>query len=413
MPSPARLLAPLEAAPSRISSALYVCSTCRRQCLPQSLRAVNHQLQFRRHNSNDGSNLPMTEKLRRKVWGTDNPPGLKDPYGNESQLDLQHEQEQEQDQQEEERARLDTELREREDAEEIDYNEPHVSTFREAKLDRTYKPAQTWDGLDVVGAEKWYEESPKDGDFFTPFMATEKATTREQFIQILHQAMVELMAFEKLGKPLNHVCRRLDSNYDILPIIRQATIEPSADLSSATLKFPTEEASETVNAFIEDLFSEPEHTVGESAEETDFPAEESAESEEFSEPVAAENAETAVTVSANTDFLKIPFKQQKFKFQYLKRVSQLSGHRIPDPEFAAINKPSRLISILTNVSKPKVTKLAEVLLKDERLTSLPNVKIMDRRYTPIDKEKEVGRWKLIEEELTARALPVTGRVKNG
>ncbi len=30
------------------------------------------------------------------------------------------------------------------------------------------------------------------------------------------------------------------------------------------------------------------------------------------------------------------------------------------------------------------------------------------RQTPIDKDRAVGRWKLIEDELTARDLPVTG-----
>lgn len=31
-----------------------------------------------------------------------------------------------------------------------------------------------------------------------------------------------------------------------------------------------------------------------------------------------------------------------------------------------------------------------------------------RRVTPIDKEKMVGRWKVIVEELNKRELPVTG-----
>lgn len=38
---------------------------------------------------------------------------------------------------------------------------------------------------------------------------------------------------------------------------------------------------------------------------------------------------------------------------------------------------------------------------------------MSRRFTPIDKEKETGRWKVIEEELTRRGLPVTGNIQEG
>lgn len=42
------------------------------------------------------------------------------------------------------------------------------------------------------------------------------------------------------------------------------------------------------------------------------------------------------------------------------------------------------------------------------LTELPNVKVYPRRVTPIDKEKMVGRWKVIVRELEKRDLPVTG-----
>ena len=42
------------------------------------------------------------------------------------------------------------------------------------------------------------------------------------------------------------------------------------------------------------------------------------------------------------------------------------------------------------------------------LTSLPNVEIFPRRHTPVDKEKTVGRWKVIEKELQKRGLPVLG-----
>lgn len=74
---------------------------------------------------------------------------------------------------------------------------------------------------------------------------------------------------------------------------------------------------------------------------------------------------------------------------------------------------SDLLSHLLRVSKPEPTKLAKSLKQNKQLKSLPNVKIMDRRFTPIDKEKETGRWKIIEDELTRRGLPVTGEVRDG
>ena len=85
---------------------------------------------------------------------------------------------------------------------------------------------------------------------------------------------------------------------------------------------------------------------------------------------------------------------------------QVTGRRIPDPDIEGIEDSKALLAHL--VKKPKPKKLADTLLANE-LVDLPNVEIRDRRYTPIDKEKEVGRWKVIERELRLRGLPVTGK----
>lgn len=70
---------------------------------------------------------------------------------------------------------------------------------------------------------------------------------------------------------------------------------------------------------------------------------------------------------------------------------------------------SLLDAMTTTVVQPKPKKLAHRLMEDENLTALPNLRIKDRRHTPVDREKEVGRWKIIEEELRERGLPVLGR----
>lgn len=38
----------------------------------------------------------------------------------------------------------------------------------------------------------------------------------------------------------------------------------------------------------------------------------------------------------------------------------------------------------------------------------PNVMVLSRRETPVDKEKETGRWKVIARELQAKGLPPLG-----
>lgn len=66
-------------------------------------------------------------------------------------------------------------------------------------------------------------------------------------------------------------------------------------------------------------------------------------------------------------------------------------------------------ALLAEVIKPpKQRKLIEVLETKGLLKDTPNVAVYPRRVTPIDKEKKVGRWKIIERELEKRQLPVTG-----
>jgi hypothetical protein len=85
---------------------------------------------------------------------------------------------------------------------------------------------------------------------------------------------------------------------------------------------------------------------------------------------------------------------------------QLTGIRISD---SAMNSTRTARSLLTHITqKPKPAKLFDALVERQDLVSLPNVKIFNRRITPIDQEKMVGRWKIIEKELNSRGLPLTG-----
>lgn len=85
---------------------------------------------------------------------------------------------------------------------------------------------------------------------------------------------------------------------------------------------------------------------------------------------------------------------------------QLTGLRIPD---SAIKPAKTVQALLAHLIKPpKPRKLAEALSQKEELLTLPNVSVYAKRVTPIDKHKSVGRWKVIEQELSYRGLPVTG-----
>lgn len=93
--------------------------------------------------------------------------------------------------------------------------------------------------------------------------------------------------------------------------------------------------------------------------------------------------------------------------QLIKRIARITGRTVPD--HIIHNAPTIAAFHMALIKPQKPPKLFETLSKDSQLTKLPNVTLAGRRQTPIDKEMQVGRWKLIEAELQRRNLPVTGR----
>ncbi|KAL8827109.1 MAG: hypothetical protein Q9170_007144 [Blastenia crenularia] len=100
----------------------------------------------------------------------------------------------------------------------------------------------------------------------------------------------------------------------------------------------------------------------------------------------------------------------ELKFGVLKRVMQLTGIRIPDPDIQSIDSSHALYKALTTQPKPK--KLAQVLIesrpsttKRAREVNLPqlseqlNVKIQPHRQKPYMAESALGRKKVIEKRL--------------
>lgn len=60
------------------------------------------------------------------------------------------------------------------------------------------------------------------------------------------------------------------------------------------------------------------------------------------------------------------------------------------------------------LTKPKPKKLAFTLLANEELMANRNIQVRGGRQTPVHRDRAVGRWKLIEEELVNKGLPVFG-----
>ena len=89
----------------------------------------------------------------------------------------------------------------------------------------------------------------------------------------------------------------------------------------------------------------------------------------------------------------------------MKRILQLTGRRLSDPVLSSSSTLAHLYYAL--LAKPEPKRLAQTPQLRKLNLMLPNATVHNRRQTPIDKDKAVGRWKIIEEELEARGLRAT------
>src|SRR5579871_3007133 len=103
--------------------------------------------------------IPRSERLRRSIWGTDKPPGLKDPYRGPSTDQFN--------------AAKEIEEMELKEGEVLEETETRLSKAPAPVYDASYVPAKTWDGLEEVGDlpspefdyEGWFSEAPVYRDY--------------------------------------------------------------------------------------------------------------------------------------------------------------------------------------------------------------------------------------------------------
>ncbi|KAL6234667.1 hypothetical protein BDW75DRAFT_240883 [Aspergillus navahoensis] len=394
MRSSLRLLNLEAATPLQGSRTRYVCSTCRQEARPRPFVAR----QFLRHASDD--NTPITERVRRKLWGTDNPPGLKDPYGGEGVFEKKFkragqalkQQEPEGDQ----RTPAEDQAAAAEDTALADVTEDVPS--------REYVPATTWEGLDRIGhLGRWNDLPPKTEDAYTSFSSNRRLTKPSHLALAAHQTTVELCLMHFLNKPLTSVCEVVEHEEPILKMIQDCKIRPKSGWDSA-LEYPNKETEDAL-VFVFKQIGAQEAEPAEAIEATE----------------TTETAETEVPVGDSAERVKeIPFSGDKdvndkgyltmslsdpaTKFAFLKRFSQLSGQYFPDPAVESITSVKQVMAHVLKETAPKPKKLAEHLLADDTLQNLPNVKIFAKRQKPWHKDEELGRKKLIDAELRIRGL---------
>jgi hypothetical protein len=145
------------------TSVPYLCSACRLQ----TAKFSTSQVPYAR-----GS---YTERIRQKIWGTSEPPGLEDPYGGPSNI-------------------------EKKKAAKKASKASRLSRARESRPPpKPYKRATTWDGLEELG-----QPEPKPLPF-SSFVPAEVITDGDEITTCLHRAMVEVLACSQAGRSLSDV----------------------------------------------------------------------------------------------------------------------------------------------------------------------------------------------------------------
>ncbi|TVY42846.1 hypothetical protein LSUB1_G003757 [Lachnellula subtilissima] len=368
-----------------------LCSICRHQAPAFSTSSLRPSLDT------------TTEKIRRKIWGTDDPPGLEDPYDGQSRFEKKP--------------------------------KPTVvprQMTAAPQLPADYVPSSTWDGLESVG-DIWEPEYEFGG-----FLPAEMVTDTDEMTAALHRAMVEIFALKQAGLSLLDLPKAIlgvDPTHDV-------DIVPGAD--GTQLRFNKDSSlAEVLQALIHDVSLSPVDETAEKGapteaeedvaadrseldplhpDESSTPIDETAVKEwptESEEDVAADRSEVdplkdseaympydELIASWDPSWLQVSVEDPEIKFAILKRTLQLTGVRVPDSAIRSTRTAQSILSHL--VTPPKPRKLIDALEQKEDLITLPNVSVFAKRVTPIHREKSIGRWKLIEKELESRDLPVTG-----
>lgn len=271
--------------------------------------------------------------------------------------------------------------------------------------DPTYTPATSIEDLEVAPTLKnWWNQPGHWGEEsgFVGFAKAGRVVDEEVLEVYLRRAVVEVLALDQAGKLSEWSTKKWSEG-------TPETLQQTLSIPVTVAEDGTASVSGDASAIAEQLVSHVEET---SVSERISLEEAKSMTQQWDQAWKnlVLNDETKFAVCSLS--LKTSSKQM-FCFltwlcvlQLRKRLYQLTGNLIPDAKLGAARTVKHLLTLAAK--QPKAQKLADLLETQQKLTDLPNVRVRDRRITPIDKETEMGRWKVIEEELKKRGLPVTG-----
>ncbi|KAH7019498.1 hypothetical protein EDB80DRAFT_700962 [Ilyonectria destructans] len=248
-------------------------------------------------------------------------------------------------------------------------------------LDPSYVPATELEGLDQIKPlTSWWQQPGHWGQEsrFRGF-AAERVEDKALVELYMRRAVVETLALQQAGL-LNEWAAKtwpagrragLDQTLAVEIVVQDGKATLKGDLSAITKRL-TGEVKEC----------------------------------QLAKSISAEEAQEIVK-AWDASWKEVALDDYYLKFAIRKRLYQLTGRLIPDSKLGAARTAQHLMTLTVNPTK-RGKKLAEILETQSNLPTLSNVKVHSRKVGPIDKEIAVGRWKVIEEELSKRGLPATG-----
>ncbi|KAJ5612837.1 hypothetical protein N7510_006031 [Penicillium lagena] len=341
------------------SKSLYVCSTCRQEVSPRGLAPLTRP--FRRYASDNS----FTERARKKIWGTENPPGSKDPYGGEGQI-----------------AKAQTDLEQGETKLEV----PEEVEEKDLLPSDEYEQADTWQGLKRLGyLEKnaWRQQSPTDADEVQPFAARPVDVTPDAIAQKVRQVATEICIMHMLKKKeqVANICSVDVHDRKIQEYLNSCVLHPSADGNWETaLKFRSKHVRDVLFFVFKQIGGEQEPDLGSktSSDHVGLPKE---------QPVLA----------------NLPLSDPSVKFIFFKRLAQLTGYRFSDKNINTLTTVGHASEHLQKWAESRSPKAKKKQWFDD--VALPsNLRFKPRRERKSDRDEDFGRKKLYMAELYKSGL---------
>ncbi|KAL2700603.1 hypothetical protein AAEP93_007422 [Penicillium crustosum] len=350
-----------------LREANFICSSCRIQATPR----ISPLSQTRRYASD--SSPGILERARRKIWGTDNPPGPADPYTGSQIMPG---------------AGMSPGEPVPEEAFSLEEGQARSEEIEENL---------TWEGMPRIGylkEKEWRLRGPKGhADRVKPWYNNPRSLP---YMKAAHQAAVEIGLMQMLGGKVTVVSK--PSSRAIEAQLKSVKIEGESGNWGDRLRFPD---IKTMESLLRNAAGSVDGKATEAAEAA-LQEKLKAASEQGDRLYGAESKG-----QKQNSLSSLSLADGNVKFVFFARLSKLMSQHIADYIITSSTTTGDVFRAQEALRK-KTTRLTPVLLHKlmdkNGAAELSNVKILDVRQTRHDNDEDLGRKKAIVSTLYKNGL---------